>query len=655
MEDFQSLMPECSSAESDISNQDMDEIPESDSRYLYDSDYMDEPVQKVGDYTEVCAPNKVSKEILKVGTGVRYPNNQFLCKCKYKMYFFDHTPIEDTNGEVVDIVLNDKQWPEGLRMGLGKMRKGEISKIKMRKSYGFGTSLDPELLRIPESCKEGENLQRIQTKGVIYEIELVDWRIRDDVSNDGKLVKFVEKRSKEPMDKPNGIDEVFIDIKIYQKEPATTIFFEKTEWRVLMDHDQITNCGRKIIETMRVGEIAEGVAVPEYFIEHDKEMVKKLGINEYQPLYIRIELRDFVTIIDWYNDRKTLRRCLKKGFKRVPFYESTVELRMKIDINGETKMDTLFDVDEINIHSVNMRERREIEKLRKQLEGLKVEEIQEGVESQREIIEKEIAEKEESLKPITFKNESQNFLLYEYTLPSLIGKVVKTMYKDEISEIKTNRVDKLTNNFSDKLIDKSWFDKNKEYEIVITIHLLDFDQPEAFFKLPIKQKVERLLDFKRIATDFFKATKLKNHIKKACKMYQKINGYFNFGDANNNFLKEDEESEEFKKYYKELWDLKEPCFMNVAVCKYKMKEYESIIDITNQVIDYKPDCLKAWYFRGKAFYEMQEYDQAVEAFENALKVDPKHKPSKKELEVVKKIRADFIAKEHNKYKHIFEE
>lgn len=48
-------------------------------------------------------------------------------------------------------------------------------------------------------------------------------------------------------------------------------------------------------------------------------------------------------------------------------------------------------------------------------------------------------------------------------------------------------------------------------------------------------------------------------------MYQKINGYFNFGDANNNFLKEDEESEEFKKYYKELWDLKEPCFMNVAV------------------------------------------------------------------------------------------
>jgi len=48
-------------------------------------------------------------------------------------------------------------------------------------------------------------------------------------------------------------------------------------------------------------------------------------------------------------------------------------------------------------------------------------------------------------------------------------------------------------------------------------------------------------------------------------MYQKINGYFNFGDADNNFLKEDTETEEFKKSYEELWGLKESCFMNVAV------------------------------------------------------------------------------------------
>jgi hypothetical protein len=270
MEDFHSLMPECSSAESDISNHEMDEMPENDNRYLYDSDYMDEPLQSVGEFTEICSPNKVTKEIMKVGTGVRCPNNQFLCKIKYKMHFFDHTDIESSKGEVVDVILNDKQWPEGLRIGIGKMRKAEKSKVKMRKSYGFGSTLDPELLRIPKSCEEGEMLERLKTKGIIYEVELIDWEIRDDVSNDGNLVKFVKKRSKEPMDKPNGIDEVVMNIKIFQMEPKT-IFFEKNDWTALMDDKDITICGTKILETMRVGEICEGVAQPVYFLEHDNE------------------------------------------------------------------------------------------------------------------------------------------------------------------------------------------------------------------------------------------------------------------------------------------------------------------------------------------------------------------------------------------------
>lgn len=93
------------------------------------------------------------------------------------MYFYDHTEIESTHGSTVPIVLNDKQWPEGLRFGLGKMRKGEKSKIKIKKNYGFASTLDPELLRIPESCQEGEMLQRLKKKGIIYEITLHDWEI----------------------------------------------------------------------------------------------------------------------------------------------------------------------------------------------------------------------------------------------------------------------------------------------------------------------------------------------------------------------------------------------------------------------------------------------------------------------------------------------
>lgn len=117
------------------------------------------------------------------------------------------------------------------------------------------------------------------------------------------------------------------------------------------------------------------------------------------------------------------------------------------------------------------------------------------------------------------------------------------MYRDEIGQVVTNRVDKMTNNFSSGFIKKEWFDQEVPNDIKVIIHLEDFDKPETFYKLPVEDKLKRIQTFKKIATDFFKA----EQFKKACKMYQKINGYYNFGDANNNFLKEDETSEHFKR------------------------------------------------------------------------------------------------------------
>ena len=74
------------------------------------------------------------------------------------MYFFDHTFIESTHGEPIPIILNDKQWCEGLKFGIGKMRKGETAKLKIKKNYGFATTIDPEFLRIPKKCEEDPEL-----------------------------------------------------------------------------------------------------------------------------------------------------------------------------------------------------------------------------------------------------------------------------------------------------------------------------------------------------------------------------------------------------------------------------------------------------------------------------------------------------------------
>ena len=72
------------------------------------------------------------------------------------------------------------------------MRKGEKGKVKIHKSYGWASTIDTELLRTPKSCESAERMEKLRTKGIIYEITLHDWEIRDDIDEDGLVEKFVE-------------------------------------------------------------------------------------------------------------------------------------------------------------------------------------------------------------------------------------------------------------------------------------------------------------------------------------------------------------------------------------------------------------------------------------------------------------------------------
>ena len=119
----------------------------------------------------------MTKEIIELGEGFRMPGNQWRVYIQYKMYFFDHTFIESSKEEYIGVNLNDKSWPEGLRMAIGKMRKGERAKIKIKKTYGFANTLDPELLRVPESIDTEELKEKLKTKGIIYEVHLKNWDI----------------------------------------------------------------------------------------------------------------------------------------------------------------------------------------------------------------------------------------------------------------------------------------------------------------------------------------------------------------------------------------------------------------------------------------------------------------------------------------------
>ena len=99
--------------------------------------HLDAPEQKVGDTQQITHDSIVEKEILEVGEGVKMPKRNAVATISYKLYFFDHSPIEEA--ENVKLSLGDIAWPEGLWKGIEHMRKNECAKIRIKKKkYGFG-------------------------------------------------------------------------------------------------------------------------------------------------------------------------------------------------------------------------------------------------------------------------------------------------------------------------------------------------------------------------------------------------------------------------------------------------------------------------------------------------------------------------------------
>jgi hypothetical protein len=131
--------------------------------------------------------------------------------------------------------------------------------------------------------------------------------------------------------------------------------------------------------------------------------------------------------------------------------------------------------------------------------------------------------------------------LDNYILPSTMQKMIKSMKKNQVAVLTTTRIDKLHTNFPSPFLDQFKAFKLGD-EVSITLSLFGIEHTSYFYKLTIAEKLAYVRRLKETAGKFFKI----GNYKKASKIYQKINGYFNFGDTGNNFQKEDTSSEHFK-------------------------------------------------------------------------------------------------------------
>jgi len=309
------------------------------------------------------------------------------------------------------------------------MRKNEVAKIRIKKKkYGFGRKLQVEKLRFPPGFQEeGESRTRLLSKGVIYEVHLLDWTDRTDIDGNGCFLKtIVTPADYKEYQKPTERDEVVITVSVSMvgTDPAIapdttrTELYRKEAWATNLESEELAQSLRKILETMKLGEKSQVLVSLKHIQEHDTPVWETLvgkaeeaGIALEGHLLVDVELHSLVKVEDWFKDEAGtgLKRLLKKGKGSHPNIDSEVELLLRITVNGEVVVNNFPP------------ETDTIEKLK----ALDVVQAQ----------------------------GAYKFNIDIYTLPSVLIKVLKTMQRGSIVEFETTRTDKLRTNFPNHVFD----------------------------------------------------------------------------------------------------------------------------------------------------------------------------------------------------------
>ena len=139
--------------------------------------------------------------------------------------------------------------------------------------------------------------------------------------------------------------------------------------------------------------------------------------------------------------------------------------------------------------------------------------------------------------------------LEEYQLPPLLRRVLKQMKILETVKITSSNKSKLDFFLPDKnevFVHQHLRDFKQGVEI--KVKLLEIEQKLHLFKIPITEKVDRLMFWTRVAGELT-ASGLQD---KALKVYKKINRYYRNKDTKKNFLEEDEDTLEYRNCIDEI-------------------------------------------------------------------------------------------------------
>ena len=120
------------------------------------------------------------------------------------------------------------------------------------------------------------------------------------------------------------------------------VFQELVGEEHLMSSDEVISpVVKRILQSMKQGEVVTCVVAPQFVEEKDPDF--KTRYSDFiadQSLIVDINLKGLCAIHDLYRDKTVFYKSLKRGQGTAsPYYDCRVTLRVKIDIDGENKID----------------------------------------------------------------------------------------------------------------------------------------------------------------------------------------------------------------------------------------------------------------------------------------------------------------------------
>lgn len=231
-----------------------------------------------------------------------------------------------------------------------------------------------------------------------------------------------------------------------------------------------------------------------------------------------------------------------------------------------------------------------------------------------------------------FSNMGDTPLLYdleEFEMPSVVKRVLKQTKLNELVQIDSTKSIKLLDHLPDKhqVFVHSKLSQFKD-KVTILVKLVEILQKPHLFKVVINEKVERLDFLAAVAQRYIELEPVSiplglNHLKKAEKMYLRIQRYYRNKDAMNNFLEEDTQTLDYRNALDAIEAIHSANFCNYSSLLLKQNKTNLALEKINEGLqkidhrDYQSNLLKV-----KILCTQNKYAEAKEILADLSKWHP---------------------------------